>query len=198
MLSPSQIGRFIANEDYRRLVDRLMSNGRCHSRRARTLLNVSESLETAAIGLGLQRICELAYWPVPDGADLAHRLLRLQRRDGLFGPHSVSNAGQLIGASAVALRGLIEWSAAFDHREGERLLLERSIVRGLRALASVWSGATPGGASLVPWAIVLWQLGDSSEALATIPMESIRKAVAAADQDLLHDDLTRLALTMAA
>ncbi len=198
MLSPSQIGRFITNEDYRRLVDRLLSNGRCHSRRAQAVLHVQESLEVAAIGLGLQRICELAYWPVPEGADLAHRLLRLQPRDGLFGPpHSMPNAAPIIAASAVALRGLIEWNGAFEHREDERPLLERSIDRGLRALASVWSGAAT-SRELVPWAIVLWQLGDSEQALATLPAKWIRSAVAAADPGLLHDDLTRLALTMAA
>jgi len=44
---------------------------------------------------------------------------------------------------------------------------------------------------------VLWQLGDSSEVLAPL-LQSIRKAVAASDPHLLCDDLTRLALTMAA
>ncbi|HVP73689.1 MAG TPA: hypothetical protein VMS30_08120 [Phycisphaerales bacterium] len=189
MLSPNQIGRFIANEDYRRLVDRLLTNGRCHSRRAQALLHAPESLEVAAIGLGLQRICELAYWPVPDGSELAHRLMRLQHRDGLF-------AGQ-IGASAVALRGLIEWSGGFDQREDECLLLERSVERGVRALAAAWSGAALDSESLAQWAIVLWQLGDSSEVLAPL-LQSIRKAVAASDPHLLCDDLTRLALTMAA
>ena len=199
MLSPSQIGRFIANRDYRRLVDRLLNNGRCHSRRAQALLHAPESIEVAAIGLGLQRICELAYWPVPEGIEFSHQLFRLQRRDGLFGPaHSNPSDGWIVAASAVALRGMSEWSAAFEHREDERLLLERSIARGLGAIASVWSCAATGGESLAPWAIVLWQLGDNEQALAILPLRSIRNAIATADPDLLRDDLTRLALTMAA
>lgn len=199
MLTPTQIGRFIANKDFRRLIDRLLSNGRCHSRRAQARLHEPEALEVAAIGLGLQRICELAYWSVPDGSDLAHQLLRLQRRDGSFGQrHAVADSQHLIEGSAVALRALIEWLDAFDHREDERSLLEQSIERGLLALKREWRQRETGDSNDLAWAIVLWQMGDEDRARERLPMTAIRKRLSSVSPALLADDLTRLALTMAA
>lgn len=199
MMTAEQIIRSIENQEHRRLVGRLLSNGRCLSRRAHEILHSNGALEPSAIGLGLQRICELTYWPLPAGAEIAHRLMWLQRRDGLFGAaHSTSPQDQLIAGSAVALRGLIDWATAFAHREDERSLLQAAIHRGLTSIASSFDEAPSASSREVSWAVVLWQLGDCDIASECLPLRSMRERVAASSPELLRDDLTRLALTMAA
>lgn len=199
MLNPNQIVRFIDSRNHRMLVDRVLVNGRCHSRLARSLLEQPEIIGVSALGLGLQRVCELAYWAVPEGAELAHRLIRTQRRDGLFvagtSPTTL-NASHLMASTAVAARGLIDWRSQFQHRDEEAALLDACISRALNALAAACrSTATADSAAL---AVVLWQLGDCEQACLRIPLGSIRDSISHASPAFLRDDLPRLALTRAA
>lgn len=199
MLSPVQIVRSVEGRDHRRLVDRLLANGRCHSRLAGDALRQPEALMPAAIGLGLQRICELAYAPVPEGSDLAHRLIRLQRRDGLFGPpHSISGPQHLIAGTAVALRGMIDWRHQFQHRDDESALLDQCIDRALDAIAWLFHADADAEVDEAALAVALWQLGDCERAGARLPMAKIRLRITQAAPEFLRDDLPRLALTMAA
>ncbi len=197
MLTPSQILRSIESREFRRLIDRLLTNGRCHSQHARRLLQQPAGIEAVAIGLALQRIGELAYWAVPEGSDLAHRLMRLQRHDGSFSDvaceqHDASH----VAATAIALRGLVHWRTAFTHREDEAALLDRAITRGFRALSS--SLAESHDISEIALAVVVWQLGDCELAGTHLPMSDLQSRLASAESVFLRDDLPRLALTLAA
>jgi hypothetical protein len=198
MISAIQILRLAGSNEYRRLVERLLSNGRCHSSLAMSVLRNAETAAAAGLGLALQRLCELAYWPHPDGAALAQKLVRLQRRDGLFG-HGLARDTDVIAASAIALRGLIDWASQFPPDDNRLALVRQSIDRAWRAIAAQSTDAKDEREwNEVTWAIVLWQLGECDEARARLPIRQIRSRITSASAALLADDLSRLALTMAA
>lgn len=205
MIAPSQIVGSIDNQKHRVLIDRLLSNGRCHSAVAQRVLRQPESLMPSAIGLGLQRIGELAYWALPEGVDLAHRLLRLQRRDGLYGSNS-AEIDHLIGPTAIAVRALVDWLSHFNHDEAERALLQQSVERACLALCvafereshDVRDAREQHETEDARWAIVLWQLGDCEAACARLPMHEIHDRIKTSSPAFRADDLSRLALTMAA
>lgn len=198
MLKPSQILRSFDSCEYRRLIDRLLTNGRCHSRQASRLLHEDEVIMPAAAGMALQRICELAYWAVPEGCDLAHRLLRLQQRDGTFScPSANLDWSAKIAATSVALRGLADWRMGFSHHPAELAMLDQAIERACTALASLITTNFEGMGDALR-ALVLWQLADCNQACASLPLRDMHNRLAKADSDFLRDDLSRLALTMAA
>jgi hypothetical protein len=202
MITQTQILRLVEAQEYSRLIDRLLSNGRCHSAQAIDLLGRPEAAAPVALGLALQRLCELTYWPHPHGAGLAHRLVRMQRRDGAFGGGLEPSADATLAATAAALRGLIDWLAQHNHsgRNDDRLaLIRNSIDRAWRALATACATARASDQwDHVAWAIVLWQLGDCEDARLHLPIDRIRRQIEDSSAAPIADDLTRLALTMAA
>jgi hypothetical protein len=198
MIAPSQIVRFIDNRNHRTLIDRLLSNGRCHSPMARHVLHAPGAQAAAAIGLGLQRIAELAYWALPEGVDLAHRLLHMQRRDGHFGL-ATADIDDIIASTAIGIRALTDWLANFKHDDAERSLVHRGVDRACLALRVAFNGESNDEApNPAAWAVVLWQLGDCDIACKRLPLREIREHVRASDPEFRADDLSRLALTMAA
>jgi hypothetical protein len=202
MITQTQIVRLIEAQEYSRLADRLLSNGRCHSAQAIDRLARPEAAAPVALGLGLQRLCELTYWPHPHGAGIAHRLVRIQRRDGSFVSGTESSADATLAVTATALRGLIDWLAQHDHsgRNDDRLaLIRNSIDRAWHALAAAFATARASDQwDHVAWAIVLWQLGDCDDARLNLPIDRIRREIEDSSAAPIADDLTRLALTMAA
>jgi hypothetical protein len=48
------------------------------------------------------------------------------------------------------------------------------------------------------WAIVLWQLGDCDDARTHLPIAEMRRSLTSRSTALVAEDLSRLALTMAA
>jgi hypothetical protein len=113
MLTLSQIERLLDAGHYGVLLDRVLANGRCHERELRQALRCPGVLAAAALGMALQRVCELSYGPSPLAARLADRLLDLQQVDGGFGPDrdTPAAARDAILASAIALRGLLDCTA---------------------------------------------------------------------------------------
>ncbi len=203
MITQTQILRMVESQAFARLVDRLITNGRCHSPVAIKMLQQPETAGPAALGLALQRLCEITYWPSPDGTALAHRLVRMQRRDGVFCGGASADSGARVAATAVALRGLIDWVTQHNDQRAtggndDRLaIIRKAIARAWEALAREWRDArTRGKCDEAVWAIALWQLGDCDDARKHLPIDEIRRNVIASSAALLADDLTRLAITL--
>ncbi|MEE9129067.1 MAG: hypothetical protein V3T84_03545 [Phycisphaerales bacterium] len=172
MINLSHIERLVNEESYSRLVDRVLSNGRRVNTAVAKRLRGPEAVAAAACGLALQRCCELTYAPTPLADRLAMRLLEMQRNDGHF---SCS-----VAASAVALRGLLEYVQ--HHRDvGEAVDAQTSagIAEGLAAFRRTQSADGGFRHSPVESTIVLWQLGGH---------EAFRSAV---DLDPLWSQLER-------
>ncbi len=153
MINLSHIERLLDEESYGRLVNRVLSNGRRVNRAVAKRLEVSEAVAAAACGLALQRCCELTYAPTPLADRLAMRLLEMQRNDGHF--------SRSVSASAVALRGLLEYVQ--HHRDvGESVDAQVSagIAEALAAFRRTQSADGGFRNSAVESTIVLWQLGE--------------------------------------
>ncbi len=153
MINLSHIERLLNEESYGRMVNRVLANGRLVNRAVVRRLEVSEAVAAAACGLALQRCCELTYAPTPLADRLAIRLLEMQRSDGHF--------SRSVAASAVALRGLLEYVQ--HHRDvGEAVDAQTSagIAEGLAAFRRTQSADGGFRNSAVESTIVLWQLGE--------------------------------------
>ena len=130
------------------------------------------STVAAALGIALQRVCELTYGWTPVGAQISERLLELQRIDGLFGGRSGGRTAGA-GASAVAVKGLMAWRDHVSEATGEdvgqhgpadrgqspateastRARLNRAIDAALHAISDAQVDPT------VESEIIRWQLG---------------------------------------
>ncbi len=153
MINLSHIERLLDEESYGRLVDRVLSNGRRVSRAVAKRLALSEAVAAAACGLALQRCCELTYAPTPLADRLAMRLLEMQRNDGHF--------SRSVAASAVALRGLLEYVQHHrDVGEAADAQVSAGIAEALAAFRRAQSADGGFRDSAVESTIVLWQLGE--------------------------------------
>src|SRR4051812_34387650 len=104
MMNVRQIERLVERSEHRQLAQRILLNGRCLHQQALERLTQPHNVETAALGLALQRIVELTYRPTAIAAAVAKQLLDLQQRDGLFGDASSAS----VASSAAAVRGLMD------------------------------------------------------------------------------------------
>jgi hypothetical protein len=195
MISRVQIQRMIEIGAWDRLVQRILANGRCRSAAARRRLSEPGSAMVAGIGLALQRLCELTYGPSEIAGGVARRLLRLQRPDGLFeGGPSLS-----IAASAIAIRGLLDWGEQCGRRAaGRHLRLEGAIERGIAALAAALSRPGRLAPDQVDLEVVLWQLGRDERFRRAIPVTRMAPTGAGSHRRRGGDDLTRFAAAAAA
>ncbi len=154
MISLTHIERLLRAESYRRLVERVLTNGRRVNRAVARHLEVSDAVAAAACGLALQRCCELTYAPTPLAERLAMQLLEMQRNDGHF--------SRSVAASAVALRGLLDYLQ--HHREVGEAVDAQVSAAVAEALAAFRRTQLVDGAlrnDAVESTIVLWQLGDN-------------------------------------
>ena len=153
MMNLSHIERLLDEESYGRLVDRVLANGRRVNRAVAKRLAVSEAVTAAACGLALQRCCELTYAPTPLADRLAMRLLEMQRNDGHF--------SRSVAASAVALRGLLEYVQHHrDVGEAADAQVSAGIAEGLAAFRRTQSADGALRDNAIESTIVLWQLGE--------------------------------------
>ncbi len=155
MISPNQIARMIEIGSYGRLIGRILSNGRCESRHARQRLEEPTVRAVAAIGLALQRFCELTYGPSAAGAGMARRLIGMQRADGLFG----GGPSAPLAASAVALKGLLAWRRQIQADGQKDESLDGVIQAGVVALAAALEERRFAEQDAADVEVVIWQLG---------------------------------------
>lgn len=200
MISQNQIFRLIEAEEFRQLIQRVLSNGRCRSPLVLRVLSQPDVAASAAIGLALQRLGELTYRPSQLAASLSRRLLGMQQSNGLFGSAEDPSTESLLVATATALRGLITWTAQVQASGSEvDHPTSLAIDRGLNALAEVYSDAsTDVNHDAVAWAIVLWQLGDMAEFRHIVPIKDLLEMLDDSAADLVEDELCRYAHAMAA
>lgn len=162
MISTRQIDRLVKQHAYRQLACRILANGRCHCDQLQDALLEPHRVRPVALGLALQRCCELAYGRDAGADDLAATLLATQRADGLFDMHAD------IAGSATALAGLLTWrmfreqvDQPIDESEDE------AIERGLDGLARTVQHAVEsmhaGSEQSTIISAVLWQLGHWGE-----------------------------------
>lgn len=199
MISQNQILRLVEAHEYRQLVDRILTNGRCRSQLARGMLNRPEAVPASALGLALQRLAELTYRPSELAEILARRLATLQRPDGLFG-HGISPSNEtLLAATATAVRGLMTTASHGPNASLEFCgPISIAIDRGLAALAQRYGDGQHVGVDAVGWAIVLWQLGDVPEFRRLVPVDDLLAMLDESETDVVEDELCRYAHAMAA
>jgi hypothetical protein len=201
MISQHQIVRLIEAREYRQLTDRILANGRCRSPLARRTLMQPDAAQVAAIGLAIQRVCEMSYRPDASAAGLVHRLLDLQREDGMFKMATGADEPATIAATAVAIRALVTHESLCDGlglSTGVRI--NSAICRGLDTLAAAAQHCLAHNriASPAAWAIVLWQLGDIAEFRNRVSMDALLDLLDATGAELIEDELSRYAHAMAA
>lgn len=200
MISMNQIVRLAQAGEHRQLIVRILANGRCRSELARRVLCRADAAPVASLGLALQRLTEILYQRSSAADQVARRIVDLQRCDGLFGDQSQPLDDALLGASAVALRGLITWMAQNQGARDElAAAVAAAIGRGLDALQGLHAQgekriAAPGAG----WAIVLWQLGDVDSFRAAISVRAVLEMLDEAGADFVEDELCRYAHAMAA
>lgn len=199
MISQPQIVRLIEAQEYRHLIDRILANGRCRSAAARRVLMRPECAAVAALGLALQRLCEITYRPTPAAQMLAQQLIALQRDDGTFGDPLEISAESSLAATAVALRGLIAHASQIELTGAAAPeSITTSIEDGVNALASQYHSMNDHGVHAVDWAIVLWQLGETPHLRDHVPVDHLLTMLDETATDLIEDDLCRYAHAMAA
>lgn len=96
MLSPFRVARLIQSEEFDRLLNEVLMNGRPVSLAVRLRLSDPRSLAPCAMGMALRRLTELTWKPEPPAFELAHRLIGLQGADGSFG--SLAGTACAVGA----------------------------------------------------------------------------------------------------
>lgn len=207
MLNLVQIDRLAEQNAWERLIERVLHNGRGGDLAMRLRLVREEAAAPAALGLALQRTCELTYGPSAIGTGLVAQLLHLQREDGLFAsapndhvttdpsPRRASPA-----ATAIAVRALHDWREqcrSAGHEVETRL--DRAIGRGLFALACAQRDEGGFGEDEVENAIVLWQLGRIGEFRQAVRFHDLVDAVSAREDGVpALIEISRLARAMAA
>ena len=201
MISQHLIVRLIEAREYRQLIDRILANGRCRSPLAKRTLMQAEAAEVAAIGLAIQRICEITYRPAPQAAALVERLLQLQREDGTFNAAPGADHEVILAATAVAIRALISYQAqasALGLPGDSRV--HHANARGVAALERAAASCLNQRMLDAPacWAIILWQLGDVAEFRQNICVEAILDLLNACGAEIIEEELARYAHAMAA
>ncbi len=208
MISQHQIARLIEAHEYRQLIERILSNGRCRSAMAKRMLTKSDAAPAASLGLSLQRLSEITYSPTELAGSLTRRLLSLQRDDGFFAEGNQTEASTL-AATAVALRGLITFNAQqqWTHSVNRLSLnpttdvltaITAAINLGLAALANEYEKSHAPDTLAAGWAIALWQLGDVADFRRLISINDLLTALDESATDLVEDELSRYAHAMAA
>jgi len=217
MLSIAHIARMSESDDWERLIDHILSNGRGDHLAIRLRLSQPHSAVTAAVALALQRIVELAYGPAPAAERLARRLVSMQQVDGRFRsgeaandlalttrPHSPEGDGATPspsghGAAAAAIRALIEHSRRREESGAPAdPVIATAIDRGLHAIALAQRSDGGIGADSVEDAIILWQLGGCGEFRAAVRYPDFVEAVDSPVQPVIDGGVRRLALAAAA
>ncbi len=196
MLTVAQIERLVESREFGRLAARIVENGRCDAAEeaeVRRRIDAGCGLEPAALGLALQRMCELTYAPCPPARTPAARLIGSQRADGLWGDGRYS-----VAASAMALRGLLDYERLHDEcRMTSPNGLEAAIDRGARALTSLQRVDGSIGRDGLDNLIVMWQLGGSHPYL-PIRFFDLRRAIERKERPREYRPLHRLACAAAA
>lgn len=198
MISLPKLVRFTHSQQFDRMFDEVTHNGRGLPLAARLRLSEVEAQPATALGLALQRVCDLTYRPTPASIVLLEGLLERQRSDGSFGG---------VSATAVALGAL--WSVVDQLRalpgSPSPHFIDQSLEDGLNGavgqalayLKSVQDGQAasrlfdePDGliGDEIDSAIVLWQLGLDTRFTSYIRYAELLESVDA--RGLRHDRST--------
>lgn len=201
MISQHQIVRLLETKEFRQLIERILANGRCRSVLARRVLARPEAAEVAALGLAIQRLCEITYRPAPQTAALVSRLLQHQRPDGTFATAPTGDENAILASTSVAIRALIahrSQAAAFGTPAAAPV--DHAIARGVNMLATAAMQRLDHEHidSPAAWAIILWQLGDVDQFRNRVSTESLLELLDQAGAEIIEDELTRYAHAMAA
>jgi hypothetical protein len=217
MLSIAHIARMSESDDWERLIDHILSNGRGDHLAIRLRLSQPHSAGTAATALALQRIVELAYGPAPAAERLARRLVSMQQPDGRFRGmpaahdlalttclHSRDRDGATPapsghGAAAAAIRALIEHARRRDESGAPAdPVIATAIDRGLHAISAAQRSDGGIGEDSVEDAIILWQLGGCGEFRAAVRYLDFVEVVESPVHPAIDGGVRRLALAAAA
>lgn len=158
MLSLNRIERLADGGRFGDLLNEVSENGRWLPLPVRLRLADEGSLQTAALGLALQRACELVYRPSPFIASLADRLS--ERLTDQSAPRAAP------GAVAAAMGGLLafrKYMRATGHAVEPLILtrVEQGLRQGAYALFEAQSAQATGLiGDTIDAAILLWHLAE--------------------------------------
>lgn len=207
MLNLVQIDRLAEQNAWERLIERVLHNGRGGDLVMRLRLVREEAAAPSALGLAVQRTCELTYGPSAVGTGLVAQLLHLQRDDGFFvsavddhSPTASSPRRASPAATAIAVRALNDWReqcCSAGHDVDARV--DRAISRGLFALACAQQDDGGFAQDDMESAIVLWQLGRVPAFRQAVRFHDLIDAVSSREDDVpALLEISRLAQAMAA
>lgn len=171
---------------YRRIIRRILDNGRCHCPAVRQALIVSTAAEVIAEALALQRCCELTWAVTPLGSTLAQSLTSRLSQTDLIAEDSA--------AAAIAVRALLDW-ADLSSTDNSAI-----ISNAVAALAQSQDKYGLLNADVMSSAIVLWQLSDRPEVARRFGSVHWERLVAATRRcgSAISKDFSRFAYAMAA
>lgn len=198
MINIPRLSHLADTQRFDRMLDEVARNGRPLPLAVRLRLSHAQCLPGAALGLALQRVCELTYRPTEASIRLLEGLLEARRDDGSFGPAA---------ATAVALAALcavVHQLDALPGRASPRFIDEELERRARAAVpgAIAWLAALQDDGDEVDLfdeshglvgdevdsAIVLWQLGFEPRFTGAIRFADLLDAVDA--HGLRHDRST--------
>ncbi len=192
MINITQIDRLVEQRAWERLIERILQNGRGGNLQVRLRLARRDAAAPAALGLAIQRLCELTFGPTPIARGLVAQLLHLQDGNGGFvesgsdgQPESADCCRRVSpAATAIAVRALIQWSD-FAQMCGEDVdpRIAVAVSRGLFALACLQDEVGGFDNDVVESAIVLWQLGGRSEFRRVVRFHDLNDLIDAAGSE---------------
>lgn len=199
MLSTHQISSLVRFEEFPRLVDRVLANGRCPNPVVRRQMSLSEVAAPAGLGLGLQRLAELSYGPTMLGQHLVDRLISLQRKDGNFGSGAEPSVDSMLAATGTALAGLLRWMRQC-REAGTKVdaTVGNAIQRGWIALSRMYGQRDTVENHPTGWSIVAWQLGAFDEFRRMLPVQHLLNRLDQAMDEPALNELNRYAHAAAA
>ena len=170
MININQIERLIDQNEFVRLVERVLQNGRCSEPAIRSRLAQPGVAPITGRALALQRTLELSFGPTRTSSILVRSLVRSQTSDGWFG-----HSDQLIVSTAVAVRALCD----AEYVSTDHAAVQSAITDGLRAIGQQQSNSGGFNDDPLTDAIVLWQLGPLADRCAEyIDLVALQKTVA--------------------
>lgn len=179
MLSMPRLVRLAETDQYDRLLDEILRNGRPLPLAARLRFSAPDTIAVSALSLALSRMTELTHRPTAGAQLLADKLLAIQSPDGSFGPPAVT------ASAAESMLALLEQDQYVAAGLGPELRdhIEIARDRAMHALHAERSTASAQGSpgllgDALETALTLWRLGGRAVFDGVIGVASLKRAIA--------------------
>jgi len=180
MLSMPRLVRLAESDQYDRLLEEVLRNGRPLPLAARLRLSAAGALAVSAISLALSRMTELTHRPTAGAQLLADKLLALQNDDGSFGSPAVTASAVEACIALLEQNKYVANGLAPEFRDRLEIAAERALhslyLQREAANANQQARGLIGDA--LETALTLWRLGERALFEGVIGVSSLRRALA--------------------